>query len=120
MIRRPPRSTLFPYTTLFRSSPSPGRGGITHFIPPCQGRVDAAQAAAGWDGSSVFEEAPRSTLPPLAAGGEEGWGGGALLRFPAGGTGPARPETTAPPPRPPHQSEEGRGGKGGRSRGAAC
>src|SRR5258706_12091486 len=23
MIRRPPRSTLFPYTTLFRSSPSP-------------------------------------------------------------------------------------------------
>src|SRR5215211_272678 len=31
MIRRPPRSTLFPYTTLFRSQrrlrPSPGRGG---------------------------------------------------------------------------------------------
>src|SRR2546426_2498439 len=25
MIRRPPRSTLFPYTTLFRSSPMPGR-----------------------------------------------------------------------------------------------
>src|SRR3712207_9016564 len=24
MIRRPPRSTLFPYTTLFRSSKSPG------------------------------------------------------------------------------------------------
>src|SRR5258708_19782640 len=24
MIRRPPRSTLFPYTTLFRSLPSPG------------------------------------------------------------------------------------------------
>src|SRR2546425_6914536 len=24
MIRRPPRSTLFPYTTLFRSSASPG------------------------------------------------------------------------------------------------
>src|SRR2546422_5543738 len=28
MIRRPPRSTLFPYTTLFRSQPSPpGVGG---------------------------------------------------------------------------------------------
>src|SRR3712207_8354909 len=33
MIRRPPRSTLFPYTTLFRSPPgdgagrAPGRGG---------------------------------------------------------------------------------------------
>src|SRR5256884_266965 len=25
MIRRPPRSTLFPYTTLFRSSSAPGR-----------------------------------------------------------------------------------------------
>src|SRR3712207_7685564 len=25
MIRRPPRSTLFPYTTLFRSSRGPGR-----------------------------------------------------------------------------------------------
>src|SRR3989304_9011396 len=24
MIRRPPRSTLFPYTTLFRSAPHPG------------------------------------------------------------------------------------------------
>src|SRR3712207_9101943 len=27
MIRRPPRSTLFPYTTLFRSRGHPGRGG---------------------------------------------------------------------------------------------
>src|SRR5215204_75412 len=27
MIRRPPRSTLFPYTTLFRSWPPAGRGG---------------------------------------------------------------------------------------------
>src|SRR6266511_4690216 len=27
MIRRPPRSTLFPYTTLFRSAVAPGRGG---------------------------------------------------------------------------------------------
>src|SRR2546429_2159588 len=26
MIRRPPRSTLFPYTTLFRSNAAPGRG----------------------------------------------------------------------------------------------
>src|SRR2546425_9124573 len=26
MIRRPPRSTLFPYTTLFRSLPPAGRG----------------------------------------------------------------------------------------------
>src|SRR5258708_24956974 len=33
MIRRPPRSTLFPYTTLFRSNPSPH---------PCLGLVDVA------------------------------------------------------------------------------
>src|SRR5690349_24012066 len=29
MIRRPPRSTLFPYTTLFRSSTPAGRSGPT-------------------------------------------------------------------------------------------
>src|SRR6476660_9568696 len=28
MIRRPPRSTLFPYTTLFRSRPAERRGGV--------------------------------------------------------------------------------------------
>src|SRR3712207_6980100 len=28
MIRRPPRSTLFPYTTLFRSVLLPGRGAL--------------------------------------------------------------------------------------------
>src|SRR6478672_1383949 len=28
MIRRPPRSTLFPYTTLFRSRPGDGRGHL--------------------------------------------------------------------------------------------
>src|SRR6266581_7406902 len=38
MIRRPPRSTLFPYTTLFRSS-SPGRAGP---------RTRAARAAWPW------------------------------------------------------------------------
>src|SRR6266436_810049 len=27
MIRRPPRSTLFPYTTLFRATPTPRRAG---------------------------------------------------------------------------------------------
>src|SRR5262245_62632705 len=34
MLRRPPRSTLFPYTTLFRSGPLPfkGRGSATDDI----------------------------------------------------------------------------------------
>src|SRR2546427_9173505 len=32
MIRRPPRSTLFPYTTLFRSGGAAGVGGAEHRI----------------------------------------------------------------------------------------
>src|SRR3712207_8516900 len=34
MIRRPPRSTLFPYTTLFRSEPRPARqpGSVFPFL----------------------------------------------------------------------------------------
>src|SRR5437764_10822135 len=44
MIRRPPRSTLFPYTTLFRSQAGPvpgGRGGPGH-----QGRHPARAGRA--------------------------------------------------------------------------
>src|SRR2546426_9380720 len=40
MIRRPPRSTLFPYTTLFRSQ---GRGSLLHACAPrSPGRRDRA------------------------------------------------------------------------------
>src|SRR2546430_13667671 len=35
MIRRPPRSTLFPYTTLFRSCTGPSRGRCSQ--APCVG-----------------------------------------------------------------------------------
>src|SRR3712207_7514456 len=49
MIRRPPRSTLFPYTTLFRS-PTGGRPGIVQLPrprpPPERGRLGAADARA--------------------------------------------------------------------------
>src|SRR3712207_8175867 len=52
MIRRPPRSTLFPYTTLFRSSGEGGRGfhgradpsiGRSGRVPegPCAGTIAA-------------------------------------------------------------------------------
>src|SRR5256885_12273989 len=34
MIRRPPRSTLFPYTTLFRSVIAVGKHGMTVIIEP--------------------------------------------------------------------------------------
>src|SRR5436305_8074536 len=33
MIRRPPRSTLFPYTTLFRSRRGRGRGASDRVVP---------------------------------------------------------------------------------------
>src|SRR3712207_8066821 len=44
MIRRPPRSTLFPYTTLFRSHPDPDR--------PAPARADGHAAGRGRDGAA--------------------------------------------------------------------
>src|SRR5438034_8585519 len=49
MIRRPPRSTLFPYTTLFRSRDLPHRGSrlwrIRRSIPRCRAvqRLDRSE-----------------------------------------------------------------------------
>src|SRR2546425_9311750 len=40
MIRRPPRSTLFPYTTLFRSSARPGRFFARAPARPARARSD--------------------------------------------------------------------------------
>src|SRR2546425_2693078 len=40
MIRRPPRSTLFPYTTLFRShAGNSGHAGATRQLPRCRLRA---------------------------------------------------------------------------------
>src|SRR3712207_8497217 len=58
MIRRPPRSTLFPYTTLFRS----GRARP----PECAARpVDGAREAHGHPGKTH----PRARPPTLRRGG---------------------------------------------------
>src|SRR3712207_7334536 len=48
MIRRPPRSTLFPYTTLFRSPGvrGPGRAIPGTEGPPAEGRPDPASPGA--------------------------------------------------------------------------
>src|ERR1039458_10574924 len=40
MIRRPPRSTLFPYTTLFRSSDHSGDHLLPRRKPGCDGVLD--------------------------------------------------------------------------------
>src|SRR2546430_9175444 len=52
MIRRPPRSTLFPYTTLFRSDSSIAVGDVNN-----DGRPDIVLASQGHFGQiSWFEE----------------------------------------------------------------
>src|SRR2546426_11396027 len=46
MIRRPPRSTLFPYTTLFRSAPAPiGAYTVIPELPGMGRPVDTAAVA---------------------------------------------------------------------------
>src|SRR5258708_8751912 len=44
MIRRPPRSTLFPYTTLFRSARAPAGVAELHLDRAAQGHVAAVRA----------------------------------------------------------------------------
>src|SRR5258708_19384722 len=73
MIRRPPRSTLFPYTTLFRSRTSPpqaerstnsssrGRIGRSTITTGAAGAAAAAPAAAG------AAPAAGAAAPPLVA-----------------------------------------------------
>src|SRR3712207_8412877 len=58
MIRRPPRSTLFPYTTLFRSAPA----GVPRAVTPLYQSPLACwvqpQASATWDHVDRLSTAP--------------------------------------------------------------
>src|SRR3712207_8731178 len=68
MIRRPPRSTLFPYTTLFRSNSPRGIGAAT-------ARAFAAQGAAVFIHcfrSSATSEAGHAIAADAASAGEPG------------------------------------------------
>src|SRR3712207_7383396 len=58
MIRRPPRSTLFPYTTLFRSHQARGRVSFRHLSDARLGAVRQAAMALGLntDGNLRSEE----------------------------------------------------------------
>src|SRR3712207_7805983 len=63
MIRRPPRSTLFPYTTLFRSPPHP-----LHLVRIGASRGEHRQERAtlpGRIGQPLSEVASRGTDQPL-------------------------------------------------------
>src|SRR2546426_7404966 len=70
MIRRPPRSTLFPYTTLFRS----GRGGEPVLAPPGRARGAAGGAdprgnAGGRGGGAGRQRGTRAARAPAGGGG---------------------------------------------------
>src|SRR2546426_6729739 len=60
MIRRPPRSTLFPYTTLFRSSP----GGVPRATDAAQPGVTGAEAdGPGQDHEMPWPDTPEERFP---------------------------------------------------------
>src|SRR3712207_7668994 len=65
MIRRPPRSTLFPYTTLFRSSSGPGARGLARLRGPSASTRLGKLLLAGLRGSA----------PARPLGGSRGDGG---------------------------------------------
>src|SRR2546430_12671148 len=71
MIRRPPRSTLFPYTTLFRSRPGVRRATIVERSSGSRGALcrGAAAARAGVAARrAVRASAARAPDPGLGAG----------------------------------------------------
>src|SRR5258708_18534933 len=63
MIRRPPRSTLFPYTTLFRSQ----KAAIDNRVAAVGKDEGAVRAPAGRCGSAELLEPPLGVLQPERA-----------------------------------------------------
>src|SRR5256885_15958523 len=94
MIRRPPRSTLFPYTTLFRSwgGLGPGRARLRDVPrlaavgPSLPARATTPASASTTTAATPTAPFPFSPLPPLAQ-----------LRTLV----PAPPPAPPPPPTPP-------------------
>src|SRR3712207_6936853 len=67
MIRRPPRSTLFPYTTLFRSASGPVLATVTPVAS--RARVSPQASARGTCRTARRTRSPRKDLrsPPAAS-----------------------------------------------------
>src|SRR3712207_6261593 len=85
MIRRPPRSTLFPYTTLFRSEAVVqrcldeglvGGGGFAVDASLIQADANKQRSLAGsdWRAQDHTQEAPRAVREYLATLDEAAWG----------------------------------------------
>src|SRR3989449_10966189 len=104
MIRRPPRSTLFPYTTLFRSRRGAAGVPIAYTVVPCPlGQLLVAATERGLcriglgSGVTTLEAGLRAEFPAAelgrgGAGSALGGGGEQGLRYLGG---------PAPPPDPP-------------------
>src|SRR2546429_6435047 len=82
MIRRPPRSTLFPYTTLFRSQPAGLLEAPTAFFPIRGETPNEQRQACGPnlphrlydlenDADAILEAAAKLILPKIAEGRKE-------------------------------------------------
>src|SRR6266511_2626231 len=98
MIRRPPRSTLFPYTTLFRSDLAGGVGALERGqVHAADGQVEGPQLgrlldrALGQGGGALvgpdLVDAPHAAHERTQVGEREGGGHGGIMRR---GRAPAR------------------------------
>src|SRR3989441_9243683 len=107
MIRRPPRSTLFPYTTLFRSLVAglvdwllaEGAGSGERFLPVAYEVLNGLPSLWKWAGSGE----PRNVVVSLTAAGGQRVD---TLRFDAGG----RAELRLPPEVYRYAAADGGGG----------
>src|SRR2546425_3140984 len=97
MIRRPPRSTLFPYTTLFRSQAT--RDRLVQLARGGAAAREAAQSAAEGLGTVALEAGANdhwSREIAKSAGGGRALGGGVGAPRPPGGAGTEEPLPPAP------------------------
>src|SRR5260370_36909404 len=62
MIRRPPRSTLFPYTTLFRSETTAGRTGTWATKVACTMAAEGSMVKAAFTTAAGFTAAKAFTV----------------------------------------------------------
>src|SRR2546425_13165744 len=68
MIRRPPRSTLFPYTTLFRSRTPGVRAELAADPHPSERRVQISPSSVDWTEGRVRPHTEDPGCHPGAAG----------------------------------------------------
>src|SRR3712207_9580657 len=110
MIRRPPRSTLFPYTTLFRSAPVRDVGGPADRGPAALPRPRRGAALRRPSGADLRDPRPRRRRR-RRPGDPRGQRHAGPRAAPAGAE--RELAVLAGPRERPPRSEERRGGEGG-------